>query len=498
MELKKAEKVENNKFELSFTIDKESFENAINAVYRKNVKNMNIPGFRRGKAPRNMIEKLYGKGVFYEDAINELLPDAYADAIKAAGIDPVSRPEFDIESVEDGVTVKATVYVKPEVAIKDYLGIKANKYVAPVSDEEVDAEITRVRERNAREIEITDRAAQNGDKVIIDFDGYVDGVAFDGGKSEKYNLKLGSGQFIPGFEDQIVGHNIGDRFDVNVEFPAEYHAADLAGKPAVFKVVLHEIKFDELPALDDEFAKDVSEFDTLDEYKADIKAKIVERNEKQAENAFEEQIIAALIERLEADIPEAMFENETENFVRDYDSRLRMQGLDLNTYFKYTGLDLATLREQFRPQAERQVKTRLALEKIVELEKLTASEEEIEKEYENLVMAYGMEIEKIKATVDSEAIAADLCVKKAVDLVKEKAVVTNNAPEAEKPKKAPAKKTTTKKADGETAAKKTTTKKTTAKKAEAEGEEAPKKTTAKKTTTTKKTTAKKAEDKVEE
>ena len=470
MELKKTEKIENNKYELTFSIDKEAFEAAVNAVYRKNVKNINVPGFRRGKAPKNIIEKLYGKGVFYEDAINDLLPDAYSAAIKEAGIDPVSRPEFDVESIEDGVTVKATVYVKPEVEIKDYIGITANKYVVPVSDEDVEADLGRVRERNAREIEITDRAAQIGDKVVIDFDGYVDGVAFDGGKSEKYNLKLGSGQFIPGFEDQIVGHNIGDSFDVNVEFPAEYHAEELKGKPAVFKVVLHSIKFDELPELDDEFAKDVSEFDTLDEYKADIKAKITERNEKQAENAFEEQIIAALIERLEADIPEAMFENETENFVRDYDSRLRMQGLDLSTYFKYTGLDLDTLRGQFRPQAERQVKTRLALEKIVELEKITATDEEIEKEYENLVMAYGMEIEKIKATVDSEAIAADLCVKKAVDLVKEKAVVTNNAPEEDKPKKAAAKKTTTKKtttkkADGETAAKKTTTKKTAAKKA---------------------------------
>ncbi len=482
MELKKAEKVENNKFELSFTIDKESFEKAINTVYRKNVKNMNVPGFRRGKAPRNIIEKLYGKGVFYEDAINELLPDAYAEAIKEAGIDPVSRPEFDIESIEDGVTVKATVYVKPEVEVKDYIGIKANKYVAPVSDEEVDAEINRVRERNAREIEITDRAAQNGDKVIIDFDGYVDGVAFDGGKSEKYNLKLGSGQFIPGFEDQIVGHNIGDSFDVNVEFPKEYHAENLAGKPAVFKVVLHEIKFDELPELDDEFAKDVSEFDTLDAYKADIKAKIGERNEKQAENVFEEQIIDALIERLEADIPEAMFENETENFVRDYDSRLRMQGLDLATYFKYTGLDLNALREQLRPQAERQVKTRLALEKIVELEKLTASDEEIEKEYENLVMAYGMEIDKIKATIDSAAIAADLCVKKAVDLVKEKAEVTNNAPEAEKTEEKPKKKTTTK----SSTAKSTTTKKTTTK------------STTAKSTATKKTTTKKAAPKAEE
>ncbi|MBR6558296.1 MAG: trigger factor [Clostridia bacterium] len=476
MELKKTEKIENNKYELTFSIDKEAFEAAVNAVYRKNVKNINVPGFRRGKAPKNIIEKLYGKGVFYEDAINDLLPDAYSAAIKEAGIDPVSRPEFDVESIEDGVTVKATVYVKPEVEIKDYIGITANKYVVPVSDEDVEADLGRVRERNAREIEITDRAAQIGDKVVIDFDGYVDGVAFDGGKSEKYNLKLGSGQFIPGFEDQIVGHNIGDSFDVNVEFPAEYHAEELKGKPAVFKVVLHSIKFDELPELDDEFAKDVSEFDTLDEYKADIKAKITERNEKQAENAFEEQIIAALIERLEADIPEAMFENETENFVRDYDSRLRMQGLDLSTYFKYTGLDLDTLRGQFRPQAERQVKTRLALEKIVELEKITATDEEIEKEYENLVMAYGMEIEKIKATVDSEAIAADLCVKKAVDLVKEKAVVTNNAPEEDKPKKTAAKKTTTKKtttkkADGETAAKKTTTKKTAAKKADEPVEE---------------------------
>ena len=281
-----------------------------------------------------------------------------------------------------------------------------------------------VRERNSREIEVTDRAAEMGDTTVIDFEGFCDGVAFEGGKGTDYALKLGSGSFIPGFEEQIVGKNIDEEFDVNVTFPEEYHAADLAGKPSVFKVKIHSITKVELPELDDEFAKDVSEFDTLDEYKNDIKAKIAKRNESTATAAMQDKLVEALIEKLEADIPEPMFAAETENFVRDYDTRLRSQGLDLNTYFKYTGLTLDSLREQMRPQAERQVKARLALEKIAELEKIEVSEEDINAEYQNIASAYNVELEQVKASIDSEAIAADMKVQKAMELVTDKAEVT--------------------------------------------------------------------------
>ena len=426
MSLKNTTKVETNLYEIEFDVDKATFEAAIEKVYRKEVKNINIPGFRKGKAPRSIIESRYGKGVFYEDAINEIIPDAYEAAIKEANLAVVSRPEFDIVTIDDnGVVLKAKFYVKPEVSVKDYKGIKVEKDVKAVTDEDVNAEIEAVRARNSRVVDVEGRAVENGDIAVIDFDGYVDGVAFEGGKSENYNLTIGSGSFIPGFEEQIIGHNAGDEFDVNVTFPTEYHAAELAGKEAVFKIVLHSIKFNELPALDDEFAKDVSEFDTLDEYKADVKAKIEARYEKESENAVEAQIIDALVANMEAEIPAPMFEAETENFVRDYDSRLRMQGLDLNTYFKYTGLTLETLREQFKPMAERQVKTRLALEKIVELESIDATDDEVNAEFENLAKAYNMSADEVKKFVENEAVKADLCVKKAVDLVKANAEITN-------------------------------------------------------------------------
>ncbi|MBQ7788246.1 MAG: trigger factor [Clostridia bacterium] len=425
MALKSTNKVETNLYEIEFDASKEVFDAAVEKVYRKEVKKINIPGFRKGKAPRSIIEKMYGKGVFYEDAVNEIIPDAYESAVKEAGLDVVSRPEFDVVSIDDnGVVLKAKFYVKPEVTVKEYKGLNVTKEVKSVTDEDVNNEIESVRARNSRVVDVEGRSVENGDIAVIDFDGYVDGVAFEGGKSENYNLTIGSGSFIPGFEEQIIGHNVGDSFDVNVTFPTEYHASELAGKEAVFKIVLHAIKFNELPALDDEFAKDVSEFDTLDEYKADVKAKLENKNVKAAENAVEEQLINALIENLEAEIPAPMFENEAENFVRDYDSRLRMQGLDLNTYCKYTGQTLDSLREQFKPMAERQVKTRLALEKIVELEGITASEEEIDNEYENLAKAYGMTADKVKELVDADAIKADLSVKKAVDFVKENANVT--------------------------------------------------------------------------
>ena len=425
MSLIKSEIIEKNRYELQISVDSATFNAAVSAVYRKQVKNITVPGFRKGKAPRAIIEKMYGTGVFYEDAINDLIPEAYTKAIEEAKIDAVGQPEFDVVSIdENGLVLSAKVYVKPEVEIKDYFGIKVEKEVAPVTDEAIAKEIEMVRERNSREIDVTDRPAEMGDTAVIDFEGFCDGVAFEGGKGTDYALKLGSGSFIPGFEEQVAGKSIDEEFDVNVTFPEEYHAADLAGKPAVFKVKIHAITKVELPELDDEFAKDISEFDTFDEYKADLKAKLEKRNEATATAAMEDKLVEALIEKLEADIPEPMFVAETENFVRDYDTRLRSQGLDLNTYFKYTGMNLDALREQMRPQAERQVKARLALEKIAVLENIEVSEDDINAEYEKIATAYGIELDQVKASIDSEAIAADMKVQKAMELVTKNADIT--------------------------------------------------------------------------
>ncbi len=430
MSLKSRNKPTGNQVELEFTIEKEAFDKAVDAAYRKNVGKMNVPGFRKGKAPKAIIEKMYGKGVFYDDALNALIPDAFEAALDEAGEKPVGQPEFDIVSLEGDVVIKAAFPVKPEVTVKNYKGYAVERTVAPTTDEEVDAEIAQVRSRNSRTVDITDRPAADGDIAVIDYEGFVDGKPFEGGKGEKHNLTLGSGQFIPGFEAQIVGHNPGDEFDVVVTFPEDYHAKELAGKEATFKTVLHEIKFNELPALDDDFAKDVSEFDTFDEYKADVKAKITDRHVKAADAEVEEKLIDELIDNLEADIPEAMFVNETENQLRDYDNRLRMQGLDLGTYLKYTGLDLDKMREQFRPRAERQVKTRLALEKIAELENLTVTDEDIEAEIKKIADMYGLETDKVKEQVSPDMLAEDIKVGKAVDIVKANAVITDKAPEA--------------------------------------------------------------------
>ncbi len=424
MNLVKSEKNEKSMHYLEFAIDKATFDEAVEKTYRKQVKNINVPGFRKGKAPKSVIEKMYGAGVFYEDAINALIPENYEAAVKEAGITPVAQPEIDVVSLDDnGLVLSAKVAVKPEMQIKDYKGIEAEKNAAVATDEQVDREIEMLRERNSREIEITDEAAQMGDIVKIDFDGSVDGVAFDGGKGTDYSLKLGSGSFIPGFEEQIAGHVIGDEFDVNVTFPEDYHAAELAGKASVFKTKVNAITRIELPELDDEFAKDASEFDTIDELKADIKAKIQERLNVQAENEYEEKLIEALIEKLEGDIPEAMFVNETENFVRDFDNRLRSQGMDMNLYLKYTGMTLDALREQMRPQAERQVKARLALESVASIEGAVATEEEINAEYQRIADAYHLEVEQVKSMLDDASIIADIQVKKAMDIVKESAVV---------------------------------------------------------------------------
>lgn len=430
MKLIKAEKIENSKMELHISVDKATFDEAVTKAYQKEGKKMTLPGFRKGKAPRAVIEKMYGKGVFYETAINDLIPGVYSEALEESGISPVAAPEFDIVSLDDnGLVLSAKVYVKPEVSISEYKGLTATKTVAPVDEAELENEINTVRDRNSREIEVMGRAAEMGDTAVIDYEGFCDGVAFDGGKGEDYALKLGSNTFIPGFEEQIVGKNIDEEFDVNVTFPTEYHSADLAGKAAVFKCKLHALTKVELPELDDDFAKDVSEFDTFAEYKADLAAKIAKRHEDSANAAADEALVDALIANMTADIPEPMFEAEAENFLRDYDNRLRMSGLDLNTYLKYTGMTLEKMREQFRPQAERQVKARLALEKIVELESLVATEEDINGEYARIASAYNMPVDKVKESIPTDAIEQDMKVKKAMDFVRENAVITEAAPQ---------------------------------------------------------------------
>ncbi|MBE6631132.1 MAG: trigger factor [Ruminococcaceae bacterium] len=464
--LKNIASPEKNVKELELLIEKAAFDKACDKAYHKNVGSINVPGFRKGKAPRNIIEKMYGKGVFYDEAINDLLPEVYTEAVKEAAISPVGHPDFSVESIdENGVVVKVKTFVKPEVELKQYKELAAEKGSVSVSAAEVKAEIEKIRERNAREIDVEGRPAAKDDTVIIDFDGYVDGVAFEGGKAERHSLKLGSGQFIPGFEDQIIGHNVGDEFDVNVEFPKEYHAAELAGKPAVFKIVLHEIKTTELPALDDEFAKDVSEFDTFDEYKKDVKAKLEQRKAEAADREVEGKLIDALIENLVADIPECMYDDEAENFIRDYDNRLQMQGLNLDTYLKYTGSTVEDLKKQFRPQAERQVKTSLALEKIVELENIKAEEADINAKVEELANAYGMKAEDILNAIPADTLANDIKMNKAVDIVKSTAKISTPA------KKSAAKKEAAEGAEEKKpAAKKSCAKKTAPKTEEAEGE----------------------------
>ncbi len=462
MSLINKELTEKSGFTMEFSVSREVYAKAEQEAYKKNVKSINIPGFRKGKAPKAIIEKYYGKGIWFEDAINACIPEAFEEAVKEAGLDIVGQPQFDLVSDEGDIVLKAVGFVKPDVTIEGYKGIAVEKKVAEVTDAEVDTEVENARKRNARTIEVADRAAEMGDIANIDYEGFVDGVAFDGGKGAGHDLTLGSGQFIPGFEEQIVGKTVGEEFDVNVSFPEEYHAEELAGKAATFKTKLNALKVEELPALDDEFAKDVSEFDTLDEYKADIKAKMVKRNEEKAEVEVENALAETLMEKLVAEIPEVMFETETENFVRDYDTRLRQNGLDLNTYCKYTGMTLDTLRAQMRPQAERQVKVRLALEKIASLEALTVTEDETNAEFDRISAAYGVPADQVKTMIAAEDLNADILVGKALALVKENAVI--GAPKA---KKAAAKKTA-KKADAEAAEEAPKAKKTTKKAAKTE------------------------------
>ncbi len=442
MSLIKKELTEKSGFTIEFSVSKEVYDKAEMEAYRKNVKTINVPGFRKGKAPKAIIERMYGKGIWFEDAINACIPEAFEEAVKEAELNIVGQPVFDVVSTDGDIVLKAEGYVKPTLEIKDYKGIKVEKNVEAVTDEAVDAEVEAARKRNARTVEVTDRASAMGDIANIDYEGFVDGVAFDGGKGEGHDLKLGSGSFIPGFEEQVAGHNVGDEFDVNVTFPTEYHASELAGKAATFKTKLNSIKFEELPALDDEFAKDVSEFDTLAEYKADVKAKIEKRNEDKAESELGNALALALMEKLEGEIPAPMFDAEVENMVRDYDARLRQNGLDLNTYFKFTGLTLETLKEQMRPQAEQQVKVRLALERIAELEALTVSDEEIEAEYTSISNAYNVPLDEVKKMILADDLKADILVGSAMKFVRENAKIG-------KAKKAATKKTTTKAAKAE-------------------------------------------------
>lgn len=424
MSLKSVKEIEKNQSELELVIEKAAFDAEIMRVYKKNVVKMNVPGFRKGKAPKSIIEKMYGSAVFYDEAIDNILPAIYEEAIKEANLDVVSRPELEVVSVdENGVLLKAKVYTKPIPEVSKYKGLEVTKEKVIVTEEDITAEIDNIRKRNSRTLTVSDRAVENGDETVIDFEGFVDGVAFDGGKSENYTLKIGSGSFIPGFEEQIIGKMIGDNFDVVVSFPADYNAENLAGKEATFKIKLHDIKTTELPALDDEFVKDVSELNTVEEYKADISKKITERKEKVAENTLEEHLIDELLANVSVEIPQSMIENEIDGSIKDYEYRLSSQGGNLDMYFKYTGMTMEQLRESFKDSAERQVKTRLALEKIVALEDIKPSEEDLEEEFKKIASGYNIDIETVKKSIPTDSISADISLRKAVEFVKANAVI---------------------------------------------------------------------------
>ena len=426
MSLKNAEKQENSRVKLEIEVDAATFEAAVNAAYKKDIQKMNIPGFRKGKAPRKYVEKIFGSGVFYETAVNNVYPAALDEAIKASGYEYVEdQIDFDVTAVgEDGLQFTAVITVKPEVELGEYKGLKATKKVAPVTDEDVAGELKNLQERNSRMVSVDDRAAEMGDTVTFDFEGFVDGKAFDGGKAENHSLLLGSGQFIPGFEDQLVGKKIDEDCEVNVTFPEDYHAAELAGKPAVFQCKIHEIQKKELPELNDDFAKDVSDFDTLDELKADTKTKLEERRAAAADEAVTDQLVEGLLGILTADIPNAMYENAINDSIRDFEYRLQSQGLSMDMYMKYTGMDMDAFRGNFREQAEKQVKMRLILEKIAKLENIVPTEEDLEKDYARYAEMYQMEVEKVKAFLPATELSKDLAVQQAMDLVKAAAVVT--------------------------------------------------------------------------
>jgi trigger factor len=440
MQLKGIEKKETNQVELTISVDKEEFDKAMNQAYRKNVGKMNVPGFRKGKAPRKIIEKMYGEGVFFEDAVNACYPAAYDAAVAEAKIEPVDHPEVTVDELSpEGFTFKALVTVKPEVKISDYKGLIVEKSRVSVTEKDVKEELNRMADRNAR-LETVDRPVKDGDTVTLDFEGFVDGVAFEGGKGENYTLGVGSGMFIPGFEEQIVGKKAEEPFDVNVTFPEQYQAAELAGKPAVFKCLVHEVKETQKPALDDEFAKDVSEFDTLDELKADLKVKIKENKERAAEDEYDEKLIDAMLEHFEAEIPEVMFEAQIDRIVEDFGYKLSMQGMGLDTYLQMNDMPMESFRKLFREQAEKQVKVRLALEAIAAQENLEVSEEELDKEFASLAEQNNLPADRVKQLLPAESLRGDLLTQKAVELIKSA---------AKKPAKKAAKKAGEKEANAE-------------------------------------------------
>ncbi len=472
--LKSTNNVEKNVYELEITIDGATFEAAIQKAYLKVRKDITINGFRKGKAPRAFIEKIYGEGVFYEDALELVYPGAVSEAIVESKLDVVGSP-YDLEVPEiskDGVVLKLKVAVKPEVKLGKYKGLKATRPSCKVAADEVKAELAKMQEQNSRMVSVDNRAVKKNDTAVIDFEGFVDGVAFEGGKAEKYELVIGSGSFIPGFEDQIIGHKVGEEFDVNVTFPAEYQE-NLASKDAVFKIKLHEIKVKELPALDDEFAKDVSEFDTLDELKKSVKSQLEEAKKADADNKIANDLIDEIVKGMKVDIPAQMIEAEIDNVVDEFNYRLQSQGLDLNTYLSYTGMEMADFRDGYKEQAEERVKINLAIEAVVKAEGIEATEEEINAEYDNLAKGYAVDVDTVKKAIPESSIVSSITSKKAVDFVRENAVITEEKA---------AKKTTEKKetAEKKPAAKKTTTKKTAEKKETAEKKPAAKKTTKKK------------------
>ena len=464
MSLVSANKTETNTYSVEIAIAAEDFKAAIQQAYLKQRKSIQIPGFRKGKAPLMMIEKLYGQEVFFEDALDIVFPKAVEAAYDEAGITPVDQPrDFDVKTMskEEGVVMTFNVTVKPEITVKAYKGLTAEKADSKVTKEEIDHEIEHMLERGARMVDVDDRAAKDGDITVIDFEGFVDGVAFDGGKAEKYSLTIGSGSFIPGFEEQIIGHSIGEEFDVNVTFPAEY-APELASKDAVFKIKLHEIKVKELPELDDEFAKDMGEYETVDELKKGIEEDLLNRKQESAQRAFEDAVIDALCQNVEGEIPECMYENKTKENIDSFAQRIGQQGIDLDTYLMYMGMDKAIFESQMRERAVADVKIDLAVEKIIELEGIKASDEAIAEEYNKMAEMYQIDLEKLKELISEATVAAEIAKQEAVKVVidsakakkpaakrttkKKDAAEGEEKAEEEKPAKKPAAKKTTKKA----------------------------------------------------
>ena len=420
------EMLEKNMAKLTIDVPAAEFEKAITTAYNKNKGRFNVPGFRRGKVPQMMIEKMYGAAVFYEEAANIVMPEAYAAAADESKLDIVSRPEIDVTQIEKGkdFIFTATVAVKPEAVLGQYKGIEVEKAVIEVTDEEVDAEVKKAQEQNSREITV-ERAAENGDTVVIDYAGTIDGVPFDRRSAKGHSLVLGSGSFIPGFEDQLIGAAAGSDVEVHVTFPEEYHAKELAGKEAVFACTVHEVKTKEYPEIDDEFAQDVSEFDTLAEYKDDIRKNITTRKENEAKNAKQQKVMDQIIENATMEIPDAMVETQAENMVNEYGQRLSYQGLSLQQYFQFTGLNAETLKEQLKPQALKNIQSRLVLEAVIKAENIEVSDDELNAEIEKMASMYQMEVDKVKELLgdaEKENIKNDIAAQKAVEFVTEAAV----------------------------------------------------------------------------